>query len=273
MRSSLKNIFTSAYVYRQRRSLNTFGMVIVILTLSLVLTLPFAWRFEGVNNEIFDQSYQELLADFPSQRVDQKLKDYELQEGQLVPRDGAKEKKEKIDASAISIGVLPELEELDTLFLNNPSALIFLEDMMVYQPREGDDFSAPYDRKTQTKLSSQELLEQFYQNYQKNYRKNQKYLFVGMRHILFLLFLILYSLLAAVALNRLRLAQRLDFYNLKECYGASLLSLILPSLLASLWGYFHLNNRLMALLVILLSIGQLIMAYHFTGFKEKNLPK
>ncbi|MHA6603040.1 hypothetical protein ACX4ZB_00335 [Aerococcus urinae] len=272
MRSSLKNIFTSAYVYRQRRSLNTFGMVIVILTLSLVLTLPFAWRFQGVNNEVFDQSYQELLADFPSQRVDQKLKGYELREGRLVPRDGAK-KKEKIAAPAISIGILPELEELDTLFLNNPSAFIFLEDMMVYQPREGDDFSAPYNRNTQTKLSSQELLEQFYQNYQKNYRKNQKYLFVGMRHILFLLFLILYSLLAAVVLNRLRLAQRLDFYNLKECYGASLLSLILPSFLASLWGYFHLNNRLMALLVVLFSIGQLIMAYHFTGFKEKNLPK
>ncbi|MDK6376102.1 hypothetical protein [Aerococcus urinae] len=273
MCSSLKNILTSAYVYRQRHSLNTFGMVIVILALSLVLTLPFAWRFEGVNNEVFDQSYQELLADFPSQSVDQELKDYELQEGQLVPRGGAKEKKEIIDAPAISIGILPKLEELDTLFLNNPSVFIFLEDMMVYQPREGDDFSAPYNRNTQDKLSSQDLLEQFYQNYQKNYRKSQKYLFVGMRHILFLLFLILYSLLAAVILNRLRLAQRLDFYNLKECYGAILLSLILPSLLASLWGYFHLNNRLMALLVILLSIGQLIMAYHFTGFKEKNLPK
>ncbi|AMB96182.1 DUF1189 family protein [Aerococcus urinae] len=273
MRSSLKNILTSAYVYRQRRSLNTFGMVVVILVLSLILTLPFALGFQGVNNEVFDQSYQELLADFPSQRVDQKLKDYALQEGQLVSREGSEEREQKLDEPAISIGFLPELEELDTLFLNNPSAFIFLEDMMVYQPREGDDFSAPYNRNTQTKLSSQELLEQFYQNYQKNYRKNQKYLFVGMRHILFLLFLILYSLLAAVVLNRLRLAQRFDFYNLKECYGASLLSLILPSLLASLWGYFHLNNRLMALLVILFSIGQLIMAYHFTGFKEKSLPK
>lgn len=251
-------------IFEEQHEFNWLKSTLILVFWSAVMLVPLWSNFTPVD-QLSDTAAFQAAGDHLPAETSQIIAEQPFEKGAFLP-DSEPFVLEDDDAT---IGFLPMADNLDGLLTRDGYVLVFLSDSFSYRTPDGGAYGANYPFDFRDHLYSNEaMMDSLLASYQATQTGTQRAIYVMSRHLVFILFGIGGLMIIAANMNRLRREHFWDIYGFERGLAMVTMAAGIPSLLATLAGFFYSHNLLMLAIQIAGTIIMLRMSYKQTGFKS-----
>lgn len=258
-----KYMWSPRAIFEQQHAFNWLQSTLILVFWSAVMLIPLWSNFTPVNQLSDTVAFQAAVDQLPAE-TSQVIAEQPFEDGAFT-NEGEPFILEADDAT---ISFLPAADDLEGLLARDGYILVFLADDFSYRTPDGGAYGAGYPYDFMDQLSSNEaMMDSLLASFQATQTSTQRVIYVMSRHLVFILFGIGGLMIIAANMNRLRREYFWDIYGFERGLAMVAMAAGVPTLLATLAGFFYGHNVLMLAVQIAGTIIMLRISYKQTNFK------